>query len=180
MMSKTRRLLIFLPTFVTQKQRGASLLEFALVVLIVGILTTVLLQRIWHYQGEAAEVAMRTTVANVRTALEIKVANGKLPGGTIDLTILAEQNPFDWLKDKPANYAGAYFSPSDADIGAGNWCFDRTDKSVIYLLNIRESFLDAQTKRLKFKVKLLRLPHSPAKPSGAPEPLGVAFEQVKD
>ncbi|USX12069.1 type II secretion system GspH family protein [Oxalobacteraceae bacterium OTU3CAMAD1] len=172
--------MIFLPTFVTQKQRGASLLEFALIVVIVGILTTVLLQRIWHYQGEANEAAMRMTVANVRTALEIKVAHGKLPGGTIDLTMLAEQNPFDWLKDKPANYVGEYFSPSDADIGEGNWAFDRSDKSVIFLLNISRGFLDAPTKRLKFKVKLLRLPHSPAKPSGAPEPLGVAFEQVRD
>ena len=171
--------MISLPPFVTQKQRGASLLEFAVAVVIVCILTTVLLQRIRHYQGEADVAAMRMTVANVRTALEIKVANGKLPGGTIDLTILAEQNPFDWLKDKPANYAGAYFSPSDAEIGAGNWCFDRTDKSLIYLLNMRESFLDAQTKRLRFKVKLLRLPHSPAKPSGAPETLGVSFEQVE-
>ena len=172
--------MIFLPTFVTQKQRGASLLEFALVVVIVGILTTVLLQRIWHYQGEANEAAMRMTVANVRTALEIKVVHRKLPSGTIDLTMLAEQNPFDWLKDKPVNYVGEYFSPSDADIGEGNWAFDRSDKSVIYLLNISSGFLDAPTKRLKFKVKLLRLPHSPAKPSGAPGPLGVAFEQVKD
>lgn len=172
-------MLTFLPTFVTQKQRGASLLEFAVAVVIVGILTTVLLDRIRHYQGEAEEAAVRMTVANVRTALGIKVAHAKLPGGTIDLTILAEQNPFDWLKDKPPNYAGEYFSPSDADIGAGNWCFDRSDKSVIYLLNISSPFLDAPTKRLKFKVKLLRLPHSPAKPSGAPEPLGVAFEQVK-
>ena len=179
-MPRTGRLLNFLTTFVTQKQRGASLLEFALVIVVVGILTTVLLHRIQHYQREAAEAAMRTTVANVRTALGIKVASGKLPDGTINLTILTEQNPFDWLKDKPANYAGEYFSPSDTDIGVGNWCFDRTDKSLIYLLNIRGSFLDASTKRLRFKVKLLRLPHSPAKPSGAPEPLGVAFEQVKD
>lgn len=179
-MPKTGRLLTLLPTFVTQKQHGASLLEFALVVVIVGILTTVLLQRIRHYQDEADAVAVRMTVANLRTALEIKVAHGKLPGGTIDLTILTEQNPFDWLKDKPANYVGEYFSPSDADIGEGNWCFDRTDKSVIYLLNLRSGFLDASTKRLKYKVKLLRLPHRPAKPSGAPEPIGVAFEQVKD
>lgn len=179
-MSKTRRSLILLPTFVTQKQRGASLLEFALIVVVVGILTTVFLQRVWYYQAEADEAAMRMTVANLRTALEIKVAQGKLPSGTIDLTMLAEQNPFDWLKDKPVNYAGEYFSPSDADIGEGNWCFDRRDKSLIYLLNISSHFLDAPTKRLKFKVKLLRLPHSPAKPSGAPGPLGVAFEQVRD
>lgn len=180
MRPKTGCSVYLLSTFVTQKQRGASLLEFALLVVIVGILTTVLLHRISLYQGEAELAAMRATVANLRTSLEIKVVHGKLPGGMVDLTILTEQNPFDWLKDKPVNYVGEYFSPSDADIGAGNWCFDRTDKSVIYLLNNRTGILDASMKRLKFKVKLLRLPHRPAKPSGAPGPLGVAFEQVKD
>jgi type II secretory pathway pseudopilin PulG len=170
----------FLTTFVTAKQRGASLLEFAVAVVVMGILITVLLNRLFYYQGEAERVAFEHTVANVRTALEIKVVEGKLPGGSNDLTILTEQNPLGFLKNKPANYAGELFSPSDSDIGEGNWCFDRADKSLIYLLNNRNSFRDAQTKRLKFKVKLLRLPHSPAKPSGAPEPVGVAFEQVKD
>jgi len=166
--------------FVTSKQRGASLLEFSVTVLVIGVLGGLLLQRVWYYQGEAERVAVQMTVANVRTALEIKVAQAKLPGSSIDLTLLTEENPLDLLKNKPANYAGALFSPSNGDIGEGNWCFDRTDKSLIYLLNFGNSFTDAQTKRLKFKVKLLRLPYSPAKPSGTPEPLGVAFEQVKD
>jgi general secretion pathway protein G len=170
----------FLTTFVTGKQRGANLLEFAVAVVVIGILMAILLQRVFYYQGEAERVAVEQTVANVRTALEIKVAERKLPGSSIDLTILAEQNPLNLLKSKPANYVGELFKPGDDDIGRGNWCFDRHDKSLIYLLNNRNSFEDAPLKRLKFKVKLLRLPHSPAKPSGAPGFNGVAFEQVKD
>jgi type II secretory pathway pseudopilin PulG len=170
----------FLTTFVTGKQRGANLLEFAIAVGVVAVLMTILLQRVVYYQGEAERVAIRQTVANVRAALEIKVAEQKLPHSSIDLTVLAEQNPLNLLNDKPPNYAGEFFQPTDLDIGAGNWCFDRWDKSLIYLLNNRGAFGDAQSKRLKFKVKLLRLPHSPAKPSGTPEPSGVAFEQVKD
>lgn len=165
---------------VTGKQRGASLLEFAVAILVVGILMGLLLQRLWFYQGEAERVAVQMTVANVRAALEIKATQSKLLGRSNDLTLLTEENPLNLLKNKPVNYAGEFFSPSDDDIGEGNWCFDRTDKSLIYLLNFGKSFEDAQTKRLKFKVKLLRLPHSPAKPSGAPESAGVAFEQVKD
>jgi general secretion pathway protein G len=170
----------FLITFVSGKQRGASLLEFGVAVAVIGILITVLLQRLWYYQDQAEQRGIEMTVANVRTALEIKVVEAQLPGRNIDLTILAEENPFNLLKDKPVNYAGELFSPTDRDIGAGNWVFDRTNKSVIYLLNNRNSFEDAQSKRLKFKVKLFRLPSSPAKPSGTPEHQGVAFEQVKD
>jgi len=171
---------ISLPTFVTAKQRGASLLEFAVTVAVIGILAMVLLQRLFYYQGEAERTAVQLTVANVRSALETRAAEGKLPGRSVDLTSLAEQNPFNLLKDKPPNYAGELYSPSDADIGPGNWCFDRADKTLVYLLNIRNSFGGSESKRLKFKVKLLRLPHSPAKPSGTPEIVGVAFEQVKD
>jgi general secretion pathway protein G len=158
----------FLATFVSAKQRGASLLEFAVTVAVIGILMGLLLQRIWYYQGEAERTVVEMTVANVRTALEIKVAEAKLPGRSIDLTFLAEENPFNLLKNKPVNYAGELFSPSDKDIGPGNWCFDRTNKSLIYLLNNRNSLVDAQSKRLKFKVKLFRLPQSPAKPSSTP------------
>lgn len=166
--------------FVTPKQRGHTLLEFAIALVVIGVLATVLLSRIWLYQAEAERAALQLTVANLRSALQIRVAQGKLPGGTLNLTMLAEENPFAWLKSKPVNYAGEYFSPSDQDIGAGNWCFDRSDKSVVYLLNIPESFLDAQTKRLKFKVKLLRLLNTSGDAENAASPVsGLTFEQVK-
>jgi general secretion pathway protein G len=165
---------------VTRKQRGASLLEFGVAVAVIGILMTILLQRIWYYQDEAERTSVQMTVANVRAALEIRVSQGKLPGRSVDLTILAEQNPLNLLIDKPSNYVGEYFAPADSDVKEGNWYFDRSSKTLVYLLNIRNSFGSAQLKRLKFKVKLLRLPHSPAKPSGTPEPIGVAFEQVNE
>lgn len=170
----------FLAMSVSAKQRGASLLEFAVAVAVIGILMGLLLQRIWFYQDQAEKTAVEMTVANVRTALEIKVVEANLPGRNVDLTFLAEENPFNLLKNKPINYAGELFHPTDKDIGPGNWCFNRADKSLVYLLNNRNSFVDAQSKRLKFKVKLFRLPQSPAKPSATPEPLSVAFEQVKD
>jgi len=169
-----------LTIFVTRKQRGAGLLEFGVALAVIGVLAVILLQRLFYYQGEAERVGVEHTVANVRSALEIRVAQGRLPGGSIDLSNLAEQNPLNLLKNKPANYAGELFQPDDIDIGKGNWCFDRYDKSLIYLLNNGNSFGDASTKRLKYKVKLFRLPQSPAKPSGAPDISGVAFEQVKD
>lgn len=162
------------------KQRGASLLEFAVAVIVIGILCSLLLQRLWYYQGEAELASIRMTVANIRSALEIRAAHAKLPGSSENLTLLAEENPLNLLKDKPVNYAGELYSPRAEDVGEGNWCFDRTDKTLIYLLNYGNSFEDSQTKLLKFKVKLTRLPQSPAKPSGTPEFNGVAFEQVKD
>ena len=159
-------------------QSGFKLFEFAVATAIFAILVTVLLQRIWFYHDQAEQIAVQQVVANIRSALQIKVAQGKLPGQHVDLTILAEQNPLQWLTEKPANYAGEYFSPTDQEVAVGNWYFDRHDKKLIYLLNNRNSFGSAELKRLKFKVKLLRLPKSSAKPPGTPDIDGVAFEQV--
>jgi type II secretory pathway pseudopilin PulG len=171
--------MVFLKIFVTAKQRGASLLEFTVAVAVVAILLTVLLQRLWYYQGEAEQAAVQTVVGTLRTALDFEVAQGKLPGRTLNLTILTEQNPFSLLKNKPSNYVGELFRPNDGDIGEGNWCFDRSDKSLVYLLNKRNSFLDAETKRLIFKVKLLYLPQRTVGVS-APAEAGVTFEQVRE
>lgn len=166
--------------FVTPKQRGYTLLEFAVAVMVVGVLAAVLLDRMTYYQAQAERVSLQTTVANLRSTLQIRVEQAKLPGGSLDLTMLAEENPFDWLKSKPVNYAGEYYSPSDEQIGAGNWCFDRSDKSVVYLLNNPETFSGPKTMRLKFKVKLLHLLNtSGAVGTGAGPVVGIDIEQVK-
>jgi general secretion pathway protein G len=171
---------ISLERFVSVKQHGASLFEFVVSITVAGVLMGFLLSRLWYYQGEAERAAVYITVNNIRSALEIKAMQSKLPGRSADLTFLTEENPFRLLKVTPPNYVGELYSPSLEDIGAGNWCFDRTNKAAVYLLNYGNSFEDSQTKLLRFKVKLQGLPQSPAKPSGAPESLGVAFEQVKD
>jgi len=171
-----------LASFVSLKQRrlqqGFKLFEFGVVAAVLAIMATILLQRLWFYQDRAEEVAVQQVVANVSAALKIKVAQGRLPGQMVDLTILLQQNPLNWLTEKPANYLGELSAPSDLEVTSGNWYFDLHDHYLVYLLNKRDSFGGAQLKRLKFKVKLLRLPKNPVKPTGATEPDGVAFEQV--
>ena len=168
----------FVATKQQRLQQGFKLSEFAVAVCVLGILATLLLQRMWIYQSEAEEVAVRHVAANIRTALEIRLAQGQIPGQALDLTKLSQQNPLDLLTNKPSNYLGELSSPRESDVTPGYWYFDRNDHSLIYLLNYRNGFGSAQLKRLKFKVKLLRLPKNPVKPSAAPEPVGVAFEQV--
>lgn len=162
------------------RQRGASRFEFAVTVAILAILAGVLLERVAFYQEQAELVAVREVAANIRAALDVKAAQARLPGRAVDLGLLAGQNPIALLDRKPANYLGEYFSPDNNELSSGNWYFDRHDKTLIYLLNNRETFRNAPAKLLKFKVKLLRLPTEVAKPSGASESAGVTFEQVND
>lgn len=162
------------------RQRGASRFEFAVTAAILAILAGVLLERVRFYQEQAELVAVRQVAANIRTALDVKVAQGRLPGHGVDLALLAGQNPIALLDRKPANYLGEYYSPDNAELPVGNWYFDRHDKTLVYLLNKRETFRNASAKLLKFKVKLFRLPTNVAKPPGASDTAGVTFEQVND
>ena len=156
------------------------MLEFVVAVAIVAVLAAVLLNRVAYYQVQVERVSLQTTVANLRLSLQSRIEQGKLPGGSSNLTMLAEENPFSWLKSKPVNYAGEYYAPSDAQIGAGNWCYDRSDKSVVYLLNNAETFSQGQAKRLKFKVKLLHLLNtSGVAENAAGTVVGLDIEQVK-
>lgn len=159
-------------------QGGFKLLELGVATAIFGILVTLLLQRLWFYQEQAEQVAFKQVVANVRAALDLKLAQGHLPGNSVDLTMLSQQNPLDWLSEKPANYLGEFDGAPPVVRTGGYWYFDRNDKSLIYLLKMRETFGTQELKRLKFKVKLLRLPKNPAKPIGTTAADGVAFVQL--
>lgn len=159
-------------------QGGRGLFEFGAAVAIFGVLVAILLQRLNYYQEEAERVAVGQVVANIQSALKIRLAQGNLPGHGIDLDTLARQNPIELLATRPANYAGEYFSPTRQDVRPGNWYFDRYDKTLIYLLNSGKTFGIAEPKQLKYKVKLFRLPTSPAKPSAATTTVVAAFEQV--
>lgn len=161
-----------------RSQKGFKLLELAVATAIFAILVTLLLQRLWFYQEQAEQVAFKQVVANVRAALDIQLAQGHLPGHHVDLTMLSQQNPLDWLAEKPANYLGEFNGAPPVKAGGGYWYFDRNANSLIYLLKIRESFGTQQLKPLKFKVELLRLPKNPAKPHGAADVDGVAFVQL--
>lgn len=168
-------------SFVARKQQcGAGLMEFGVGFAVLAILIFILLQRMQFYQGQAEQAQVATVVAGVRSSLDIKLAQRYLPGKQVDPAALAEQNPFDWLDRKPANYLGEFFAPAEQGLEPGNWYFDRRGKVLVYLLNQRKTFGDAVQKRLKFKVKLFRLPTSIAKPSGAPDTGGVTFEPVTD
>ncbi|MBJ7313588.1 type II secretion system protein [Rugamonas sp. CCM 8940] len=161
-----------------RRQGGAGLMEFAVSASVVAILAAMLLSRLYSYQGEAERVAMQYTVSAIRSVLQLKQAQARLPEHPLNLAQLAEQNPLELLDRKPRNYLGEFYSPDVRELAPGNWYFDRDRKILVYLLNERSVFGDSSLKQLQFKVKLLRLPLSPAKPSSAPEMSGATLEQL--
>lgn len=161
--------------------RGFSLFEMAVAVAVFAVLAAVLLNRLLFYQQQAEVVAAEQLIGTLRAALQLKTSQLLISHRGQEVTRLADENPMSWLSEKPANYLGEYYAPDLKKMPQGNWFFDRSEKSLIYLLNNSKSFAAGPPNLLKFKVKLARLPTNPAKSSGSPALTeGVVLDQVYD
>lgn len=113
-------------------RRGFSLVELAVVVSVIGVLSVILLKQALFYQEQAEKTAMEQTVGIIRSALHIQTAALFAKGRGGDIPQLLKQNPMDWLAEKPVNYKGEYFAPKREDIEPGTWFFDLQSGSLVY------------------------------------------------
>jgi type II secretory pathway pseudopilin PulG len=158
---------------------GFSLLELGVVLAIIAVLAGFLLNRLAFYQERAELAAVHQTLVALNGALSQQAAVLRVQHREAALPTLAAQNPIEWLATPPVNYLGEFYSPAEQDVPFGNWYFDRTDNNLVYLLNSGKSFRAVKHLRMRFKVKLLCLPQSSARPTGAPGVLqGVVLDQV--
>jgi prepilin-type N-terminal cleavage/methylation domain-containing protein len=141
----------------TRAQHGFSLLELAAAVAVVAILAGALLDRILYYQEQAEKVAMEQTVGIIRSALHLQFANLVAKGHSKDIPALAEQNPMNWLAEKPKNYAGEFYSIPSEDVVLGHWYFDARQKNLIYFAgrNVHLRTREGEGSQIRFGVKLI-------------------------
>jgi general secretion pathway protein G len=134
---------------------GFTLIELAVVVAIVGILAAALLSRALFYQEQAERAGMEQLLGNLRSALHLQIAAALIKGNPAAMGHLADQNPMDWLAEKPTNYVGEYYAPRSGLIGVGSWYFDLNDKNLVYLANNHAHLHTApgELNKIRFKVK---------------------------
>ena len=161
----------------TRRAHGFTLFEFAVSASLFALLAGGLLLKLGEYQAQAEQVAIRQLVASVRTGLSARTAQAHAAQGESGLQALAADNPMTWLARVPRNYQGEYYRPRIQLLKPGNWHFDKSDKSINYVL-ASDTFSSGTSKLLKFKVKLLREP-VPA-PGGGRMKVnqGLVFDQV--
>ncbi len=157
------------------RQRGGSLFEVVVVAIIVAVLAGGLLQRLAVYRAQAELAAAERMVSVLHASLTLQIAQLQMQGRSADIDTLAGQNPMDWLRDKPGNYAGELFDPAPADVQAGNWYFDRKTHFLVYRLINANKFPEGMPNSLKYKVKFIGLSQQIDRSSkpGAPRDLAL-------
>lgn len=144
------------PGSVFPSQRGFSLLELAVVVSIVGILAGMLLSRVSLFQDKAEIAAMENVVGILRSALSMKAGQLVAQGRSAELSKLTTINPMDLLAQKPANYAGEYYSPQKVKISPGNWYFNRKEFLLVYITRTGATFQVGKSQQYRYRIELLR------------------------
>ena len=121
-------------------QGGASPLELIVSVVLFAIFLIVFMQRAFYYQAVAEKTALEMTVANMRTGLRYKVADLMLKNRMSEIPTLADENPMNWLEERPENYIGTFDGPPQSDT-AGKWYYDRHGHELVYTVNNRRHFV---------------------------------------
>lgn len=140
-----------------RRLRGFSLFELILVVTIVVILASVLLDRVLRYQEEAEKAAMEHTVGVIKSALNLKVAGLLARDQAAEMEKLIQENPMNWLADRPRNYLGEYFDPGPEDTAPGHWYFDLKTRHLVYVVQRGEHFIPGPDGRkwVRFRAKVV-------------------------
>lgn len=162
-------------------QRGFTLFEFAIVLILLAILLGTLTERLHFYQGEAENAEVESLLQNLRAHLNSYVLQGEVRGDSALAAQFVNKNPMEWLERLPGNYIGELDTIEMQNVEPGNWYFDRAHNTLVYMFRSRKSFLDDVHERRFFRVEFRRLPKDTAKPEGAPRNAnGVALIQVDE
>ncbi|MCK6411083.1 MAG: type II secretion system GspH family protein [Azonexus sp.] len=118
------------------RQRGFTLLELVLVIVIFGLLLGVYLRSVRYYQEMAEQATVSLTLSNIRTGMAHewvdRIVQGKA-GEKIDQLI--GSNPVRWLENPPPAYYGEIKAPNPERMETASWYFDLSQKELVYVVN---------------------------------------------
>lgn len=170
------------PVRALPSSRSFTPVELIAGTVIIILLLGVFVNRTLFYQEQAEKAAMETVAGAVQTALLIQYWQAAIRGNPADVAALARDNPMNWLRKPPYNYAGEFYAPTPRAAGPGNWMFDLKSRELVYVLRNANHFTpgDDGKKWIRFHVAMKNeTPHQPSLQNTPAGVAGVLFEPVE-
>jgi len=139
------------------KERGFSQFELVVVIILISILASIALNRIWGWRNEVEHTLIQAVSGNIRSALGLETAQLALQNKLDQLSKLAGSNPFSLLAQKPDNYLGELSDTNPNTKQQGIWYYSKEQRVLIYTIKYSQSFKSTLTgqPRIRFKIKLI-------------------------
>jgi prepilin-type N-terminal cleavage/methylation domain-containing protein len=136
------------------KTRGFSLIEFVVVVIIVGVLSAFVLDRLLPLIGRAERAAFLQVQNQLRSALLLEAAERITNGKSATLAELGGINPMPLLLTVPGNYVGSLEHPEHERQPRASWYYDESRGHLMYRVGKQTRFaaLDGPGDRIELTV----------------------------
>lgn len=138
-------------------QLGASLLESAVAISVVGVLAATLLQRLLYVEEYAEKTAMELTIANMRAGMRGRVGLLLIADQASKIPTLAGENPVQWLEREPENYLGE-LEQAPRPQPKGKWYFDLKRRELVYTANSRAHFTPSRYQDYSVRLRVMPVP----------------------
>jgi prepilin-type N-terminal cleavage/methylation domain-containing protein len=122
-------------------ERGFSLLELLIVIVIISVLLVVAIDRLLMLRFEAERATVQTVLGALRSALYIEFAAAAAKGEIKRMDTARGSNPMLHLAEKPEGYAGEFYGPDPKVFEPGTWYFDLRDRTLVYVVRFPQQFV---------------------------------------
>ena len=122
-------------------ERGFSLLEFLIVIIIISVLLVAAVDRLLRLRYDAERAMVQSVIAAMRSGLYVEFAASAAGGQSARIDSAAGSNPMLRLAEKPDGYAGEFYGADPALFEPGSWYFDKRDQAIVYLVRFPEQFV---------------------------------------
>lgn len=119
---------------------GFSLIELLIVVVLIGLLLAVAVDRLLLMKAQAERGVMDQVLGSMRSGLTIRMAELIAKGRADEIAQLAGSNPVRMLSQPPDNYLGELFGPRPSALQPGHWYFDTRERALYYLVEGADYF----------------------------------------
>lgn len=134
------------------------MLELLVASILISVFAAVLLNRLSFYQEAAEKANVEYTISVLKSALRVQMATMLMEGRGRELALLEQQNPLDWLEEKPGDYRLSTESGTISGKRAGSWSYDPTARILTYWPVLGEHLQPDQSgqRRIRLRVKVVR------------------------
>lgn len=118
-----------------QKNKGFSLFELIVYILLVSIVFSVSMRRFSDFPGEAERANFLAITGQLKAAVNLQMMNAIAAGSWDRLDRIENSNPMDLMLETPSNYVGEFNLVDEQSMPRRTWYFDSYSGQLVYLAN---------------------------------------------